>query len=115
MSDVLDQYPEVAEEILTRGDDLEICIGGMNGSFAFFIAKGHLGDGDVILRSVPRCDRSKELSLLMSLLQAVCAFGEEGGLCTEAGRLRAMLPVIEARFRSGQDEVVTTSLLMRAA
>ena len=115
MSDVLEQYPEVAEKILQLRDDLEICIGGTSDGFAFFIARGRLGGGDVILRSVPRCDRSKELALLMSFLNDVCAFGEGEGLCTEAGRLRAMLPAIEASFRSGEDEVVTTSLLVRAA
>lgn len=115
MSDVLDQYPEVAEEILTRGDDLELCIGGMNDGFSFFIARGHLGDGDVIVRYVPRRDRCEELDLLMALLNAVCVFGEDEGLCTEACRLRAMLPAIEASFRGGEDEVVTTSLLVRAA
>ena len=114
MTGVLDQYPEVAERILAREDDLELCIGGEGCGFTFFIAEGHLGDGEVIVRSVPRLDRCQELDLLIAFLSAVCAFGEEEGLCTEACRLRAMLPAIEASFRNGQDEVVTTGLLRAA-
>jgi hypothetical protein len=115
MTGLLDEHPEVAERILARRDDLELCIGGENCGFAFFIAEGHIGDGEVIVKSVPRLDRCQELDLLIAFLNDVCAFGEEGEQSTEAGRLRAMLPAIEAGFRNGQDEVVTTSLVMRAA